>query len=364
MNLKPAIVCLAAGKSQLIAINKAKELGFSVLAIDRDPIAPGFPLCDEQIVLSAYEAKPIIKKLRVFQDLYRLVGVVNRSSGPPVVTAAEICQEFGLPGIPPDSARIIIDKSKLMEACAGRGIVTSAFQSVSSLNEVSREHLDFPCIVKPSLSLVGKSGVRIVLNEDSFSEAFMAAHHVSMNGMVNIEEFVQGRDVALMGIVAGGRLHCMTLLDELNVTDSLGNIKGTGFAVPSIFSSQSEEARIIELARQIVDGFRLGTTVFYMSCRCESGGDPRLVEIHLDLGGDLVLDALMPKSTSFDVLAFILSTLTGEKTVLPNITFSPVAIIFNEGEGLVSERPYNILTAQDRAALEHSILSTQRKIYG
>lgn len=362
--LKPAIICLAAGKSQLIVIKKAKELGFAVLTIDRNPDAPGFSLSDERLVLSTYEPKPIIKKLHALQNRYRLVGVINRSSGPPVVTAAKICQEFALPGISTDSARIIIDKSQLMEACVGRGIAVPICQAVSSLEDINYEHLDFPCIVKPSLSLVGKDRVRLVPNEDSLPEAFRAAHHMAMNGMVNIEEFVPGRDVSLMGMVMGGQLRCITLLDELNMTDSKGNIRGTGFSVPSMFSGQAEEARMIDLAKQIVDSFNLDTTAFNMSCRCESGGNPRLVEIHLDLGGDLVLDALMPESTSFDVLAFILHALTGKTPVLQNIAFSPVAVIYTEGEGLVSERPFNILTAQDRATLEQSLLSMQRKIYG
>ncbi|KKS33158.1 MAG: ATP-grasp domain protein [Parcubacteria group bacterium GW2011_GWC2_42_12] len=362
--LRPAIVCLAAGKSQLIVIEKAKELGLSVIAVDRDPNAPGFALSDEKIELSTYDATPIINKLYSLKDKYKLIGVVNRASGPPVVTAAKICQVFELPGVPPKSASIIVNKSQLMAACSGRGIATPACQAVSSLEDINYEHLDLPCIVKPSLSLVGKKGVRLVLKKDSLPEAFMAACQAAMNGIVNVEEFVPGRDVSLMGVVVKGQLHCITLLDELNVTDSNGNIKGVGFAIPSVFSGQPEEASIIGMAKKIVDSFKLDTTAFNMSCRCESRGTPRLVEIHLDLGGDLILDALIPESTSFDVLEFMFRALTGEKPVLQNITFNPVAVIFGEGEGMVSERPYNILTAQDRTSLERSLLLTQRQIYG
>ena len=362
--LRKSIICLAAGKSQIIVIEKAKELGLSVLAVDRDPNAPGFALSDEKLRLSTYDAQPIIETLHSLKHKYQLVGVVNRSSGPPVVTAAKICQAFELPGIPLDSARIIVNKSELMKACAGRGIATPACQAVSSLEEVSREHLDFPCIVKPSLSLVGKNGVRLVPNENSLPEAFMAAHQAAMNHMVNVEEFVPGRDVSLMGVVVGGQLQCITLLDELNITDSKGKIKGSGFAVPSVYSGQSEEARIIELAKKIVDSFKLDTTAFNMSCRCESRGAPRLVEVHLDLAGDLILDALLPESTSFDVLSFSILSLAGGNPTLENINFRPSAVIFSEGEGLVSERPYKILSAPDLITLEHTIMSTQRKIYG
>lgn len=361
--LKPAIICLAAGKSQLIVIKKAKELGFVVLAIDCNPDAPGFSLSDERIVLSTYEAKPIIRQLHTLEDRYQLSGVVNRSSGIPVVTASEICQEFALPGIPPASARIIIDKSQLMKVCTMHGIAAPTCQSASSLAEVDRSCLRFPCVVKPALSIVGKSGVRIVQDANALSAAFTAAKAVAMNSIVNIEELMQGRDVSLISVVQRGQLYPITLLDELNMTDSKGNIKGTGFAVPSIFSGQPEEALIIDLGRQIVDSFKLNTTAFNMSCRCESGGTPRLVEIHLDLGGDLVLDALLPESTSFDVLSFAILSLAGENPSCKNINFIPSAVIFSKGEGLVSERPYKILSEPDRILLEQTIISTQRKIY-
>lgn len=362
--LKPAIICLAAGKSQLIVIKRAKELGFAVLAIDRNPDAPGFSFSDERIVLSTYEAKPIIRQLHALQDRYQLSGVINRSSGIPVVTAAEICQEFALPGISPVSARIIIDKSQLMKVCKTYGIAAPTCQSVSSLAEIDRSCLSFPCVVKPALSIVGKSGVCIVQDANALPAAFTAAKVAAMNGIVNIEELMQGRDVSLMSVVQRGQLYPITLLDELNIVDSEGNIKGAGFAVPSVFTGQPEETRIIKLARQIVDSFKLGTTAFNMSCRCESGGEPRLIEIHLDLGGDLVLDVLLPESTSFDVLSFAILSLAGENPPCKNINFIPSAVIFSKGEGLVSERPYKILSGPDRISLEQTIISTQRKIYG
>ena len=362
--LKPAIICLAAGKSQLIIIRKAKELGFAVLAIDRCSDAPGFRFSDEKIVLSTYEAAPIIRQLRTFQDSYKFSGVINRSSGLPVITAAQICQEFALPGIPSTSARIIIDKSQLMKFCKAYGIAAPTCQSVSSFAEIDGLRLSFPFVVKPAISIVGKSGVCIVEDADELSAAFTAAKAVAVNGVVNCEELLPGRDISLMSVVQRGKLYPITLLDELNVADSKGNIKGTGFAVPSIFSGQPEETSIINMARKIVDSFKLDTTSFNMSCRCESGGEPRLVEIHLDLGGDMVLDALLPESTSFDVLSFVILSLADENPSCQDINFIPSAVIFGEGEGLVSERPYKILSGPDRIFLEQIIISTQRKIYG
>ncbi len=354
-SLPLGVVCLAAGISQFIVIQKAKELGYAVLAVDHNPNAPGFALSDEQLVMSTYEAKPIIDRLHVLQDKYRLVGVINRSSGLPVVTAAEICQAFMLPGTSPNSAAIVTDKSRLMKACKEYGIAAPVCQSVSSLSEIDRSCLHFPCVVKPALTLVGKSGVRVVSDSDELPAAFGAACSAGMNGIVNIEEHVPGRDLSLLAVVIENRLHSIMLRDELNVVTEAGNIRFNGIAMPSVFSGQAEEACVLELAQQVVDRFGLDRTAINMSCRCEPGGTPKLIEIHLDLGGDMFFEGLVPKSTSEDVLKIMIRAVTGDLSELPYIEFNPAALIFGEGEGLESERSYNTLTASNRPLLELAI---------
>lgn len=79
---KKAIVNLAAGESQIIVMKKAKEMGLSVIGVDRNPDAPGFKFCDECLELSTYDSKPIIQQVSVLKEKYDIRGVVNRSAGP------------------------------------------------------------------------------------------------------------------------------------------------------------------------------------------------------------------------------------------------------------------------------------------
>ncbi len=361
-NVRPAVVCLAAGKSQVLVIQKARELGLAVIAIDRDPYAPGFAFSNERIVRSTYDAKPVITRLADFRERYRLVGVINRSSGPPVVTAAEICNAFLLPGVPPDSARIIVDKSKLMTRGAELGLAAPACRSVSSRAELDGLDPPFPCVVKPSLSLYGKAGVRVVSNSVSLPRAFEVAREVALNGMVNVEDYIPGSDVSLMALVSGGQLHCLTLIDELNVVGPGGVVKGLGAAVPSVFSGTPEQERIIDLAKKAIRVFQLDTTVLNLCCRCQTGGEPGIVGIHLDLGGDSILDVLLPASTRFDVLACIIRTLTGERPAERTARFNPAAIVLRKGEKERSPVQYDVVTASNREDLEHILLSREEEL--
>ena len=61
---KCAVICLAAGKSQVSIILKAKSLGYAVVAIDQNRKAPGFSYADFKIYQSTYDGDTIIKELK------------------------------------------------------------------------------------------------------------------------------------------------------------------------------------------------------------------------------------------------------------------------------------------------------------
>ncbi|OGX44373.1 MAG: hypothetical protein A3G38_02695 [Omnitrophica WOR_2 bacterium RIFCSPLOWO2_12_FULL_51_8] len=352
---KQAVISVAAGKSQVLVIEKAKKMGYAVIGIDRDPNAAGFQFCDECINLSTYESAPVIEQLKQLQKKYEFKGVLNRSFGIPVITTAEICDAFHLHGVSPAAARIVIDKSSLISFCNENNIPAPLNVAVESLQEIRQELIKFPCVVKPALPVTGKSGVTKVERVQDLDVAFNKAKNASITGVVNIEEYIEGRDVVLMSVVNGGRVYSITLLDEVTAINDKGEFYGVGYAVPSVFTSFQEEKNILALAQQIVDKLRLDTSVFLMSCRCDFGRAPKLIEIHLDFGGDLVLDHLMPASADFDVLASFVGALIGDVPELPKNNFRPTAIIYGEGKGLVSDKPHTLIHAGTRDELDREI---------
>ena len=363
MNKRRAIVCLAAGKSQLIVIRKAQELGFAVIAVDRNPQAPGFSLADERLIASTYDPQPILGHLEKLRESYSFAAVVNRSAGPPVITAAELSQRLGLPGISPDVARLVIDKGLLMEHCRRADLPVPFGKPIAESDDIGGLKIPFPCVVKPALSILGKSGVRVVFTPDGLTEAVAEARSAAFEGRIVLESFVPGNNVSLIGFVRSGMLQPLALVDELNGADEVCRVHGAGMAVPSRFEGCIEEQLIIDAAKAIVANLGLDTTVCCMSFRCSLGGQPKLIEIHLDLGGDLILDHLLPASTSFDFVAYFIRSLAGEKIYLPSVELKPIAILFGKGDGLVSERPYQLIQAETRKELELLIMAEEKNIY-
>lgn len=367
MNRKPgkprAVICLAAGKSQLVVIRKAKELGFSVIAVDRNPAAPGFQLADERIIASTYESVPILSELDRFINEYDIAGVVNRSSGPPVVTAAELSERMGLPGAAPNIARRAIDKEQLKLSLQDSGVRVPAGQCVSDNSELSGKHVEFPCVVRPTLSLVGKSGVWLVAERETLPQAIGQACKVSLNGRVMVEEFIRGYNLSLYGFVQNGELRPLVLIDELNGISPEGAVKGVGMVVPSRFQHSEESLKIEDAAIHAVARLGIGTSVCYLSFRCPTGGEPTLIEMHLDMGADLILEELLPASTDFDFFAYFIRALTGERQRPAKISPQPVALLYGDKKEPECERSFRLLRAESRTELERQILREEANIH-
>jgi carbamoylphosphate synthase large subunit len=349
--MKKAVISIAAGKNQLAIIKKAKELGYVVIGVDKDPGAIGFRYCDEIINLSTYDAEPIINNLKRFHNIYEIKGVLNRSSGIPALTTAEICKYLNILNVKPASAKTILDKSLLINFCNENNIPAPWNISINSLEDSALNELEFPCVVKPSFSVFGKLGVTKVEDKKSLLKALEQAFKYSSTGIVEIEEFIEGYDVTLMAVVHRGKVYVLTLLDEENNVSSNGEIYAKSYSVPSVFSGKKLEKDIYKLADELVVKLNIDTSMFLMSCRCKENTIPKLIEIHLDFGGDLVLDNLIPASTDFDILAYCISILSDTHQELPEISFKPAAVVYNRKSKNL-DNSFSIMHAKSPAELD------------
>ena len=341
---------------QLPIVRAAGALGFAVIGVDRDPDAPAFSFCDARVVASTHDPEATLAGLLPLRADHDVRGVLVRSAGPPVVTAAEVGRAFGVPGVPPASARTIVDKERFLAACAEAGLPAPAARSGEALADLDLTKIGFPCVVKPALGLVGKRAVRMVSDPRALPEAFEAARQASVTGRVNVEAWVPGYDVGLVSVVRGGALHPITLIDEWNDVDTEGSIRPRGVSTPSRFSGTPTEARLLALAEQVIAHFQLDTTALMMACRLRPDGSPILTEIHLDLGGDRILDDLLPASSACDVILHLVSMLSGHPTEPLDGLFQPAGIVFDEclpiAPAPLRRRSARVLIAPDRLALD------------
>ena len=327
MSKENALIILAASKSSLLLIKKAKKI-YSLIIIDKNPNAPGFYFADEKIVLSTYEAEPIIDRLSKFKGEYNFKGIITRSSGIPVITMARIAKEFNLPGIEPAIAQTIVFKDKLMEESEKLSIPVPKHQTVTNLEDINWDKIQYPAVLKPSLGIIGKKGIQKIKNKFELIRYFKKAKKSSYNEYVDIETFEEGQDISLMAFSVKGELYPIVLLDEINRFNKNGLLEAIGIMIPS--QHAKDKLRIYEFAQNIITKFNIDTSVFLMSCRYTHDKSLKLIEIHLDLGGDKILDDLLPKSSDIDFIDLAIKIITGEKIEQQHSDFSPALMMFKD----------------------------------
>jgi predicted ATP-grasp superfamily ATP-dependent carboligase len=345
--MQKKILCIGAGNSQVLVIRKAQQLGYNVIAVDWNEDSPGFNLADDYLVASTHDADAILDVLderHLGNDIH---GILNRSSGIPVITVAKIACSMGIPQYDVASAETVVHKNKLMVHCKINGIRVPRSIVLNNKELYATSVKEYPIIIKPTLSNVGKSGVFIIQDEQAFLKHFDESQSMSLDGNVNIDEYVHGNDTSILGFVKNGKLFFSVLVDEINGSDANGLHYGRGFSIPSIYTDTFVENEIKAIAAKLVKSLKIDTSPLNISFRVNESGQPFLIEIHLEIGGDLVWDVLIPEATESDPLRHAIEGMFGDEQEPANFNFNPTAIAYSSGEEIITSNPYKIIKDAD-----------------
>jgi biotin carboxylase len=301
------VICLGAGPNQLPLIHAAHQLGFRVTAIDRNPLSPGMAVADATIVASTHDAEAVIAALGEGGTSYQ--GLLARTCGPPLLTAARISEAFGFNGISAELAELTIRKSSLRDFAACHAIAMPR----GWRSDLAPEAYGFPLIVKPDLTVAGKRDIFLVRDREAFERAVAAAKCSSGNGLAEIEEFVDGCDVTWVTLLDRGSNFPLFALDELVGITPTGEIRGVGIATPSISAGTACEALMLAQMERFAALFPGVRAILAFSFRIDRLLlRPVIIEIHADLTGDLILDVLMPQAyPGADVLCQVVQVALG-----------------------------------------------------
>lgn len=289
----PALLSLAAGAHQLPLIRAAQARGFKVLAVDRNPQALGMHEADVAIELSTHDAPAILEALEQLSSSFELKGILHRTSGQALHTAASLGETLKLPGLTPAAARVSTEKSALRELCAQHGIPMPRGKKCRADQTVP---LGLPLIVKPDFPTVGKLNVRRVECETQLQPAMQAAANSSFNQMVEVEEYIDGIDVSCLFWLSGGDYKRIVSYDELIGVAEDGSLLPFGVALPSSLDVHACRSGIDDILAGLARALPGVQALLIVSMRVDQAGRPHVIELHADLGGDQIAEELFPRA--------------------------------------------------------------------
>jgi biotin carboxylase len=300
------LLVLGAGPAQLGALAAARRRGLYVIAVDRNPGAPGLPLADRRAILSTEDEHGVARLARA----ERVDGLLAPGTDWPVAIAARVAAGMGLPHpISPETAALAVSKARQRERFAGAG-VPQARSVVCRTPEEAREaaeRLGYPCVLKPP-DRQGQLGLSVAERTEEVGVAFAEARGESRGSAVLVEELVPGRELTVNAFTLRGNFVPLTVTDRLTA-EAPGFGVALAHAWPSGLPAQDVEAAV-GAARAACGALGIEEGPTYTQVLAAPDG-PRVVEVAARLGGGHDAD-LCEAALGVDLNGLAISAALGE----------------------------------------------------
>jgi biotin carboxylase len=278
-----------------------------VIAVDRDPRAPGFRFADRRAIVSV-EDEPAIDRLAAAE---RVDGVIAPGIDFPVAIAARVAARLGLPHpVDPPTAQAATSKLRQRERFAEAGIPHARHRVCSSLSEAAAaaDELGFPCVIKAP-DLQGQKGLALVPEPEELEEAFDHARGLARSSVVLVEELVAGHELTVNAFSVGGRFHALTVTDRV-----VAEAPAFGVALAHVWPSALAAADV-ETAAHVAGAAASAVGVLdgptYTQVLVGKDG-PRVVELAARLGGGHDAE-LCDAALGVDLNGFAIAAALGER---------------------------------------------------
>ncbi len=311
------LLVLGAGPAQLGLLAAARARDLHVIAVDRDPSAPGFRYADRRAIVSTEDESGIER----LASAERVDGLIAPGIDWPVAIAARVAERLALPHpISPETAALSTSKLRQRERFAEAGVSQPAYEICSGAAEATEaaKRIGFPCVVKAP-DRQGQRGLTLVRSAEEVGEAVRVALDASRSATLLVEKHVPGREVTVNAFSAGGHFNPLTVTDRLTAP-----LPAFGVALTHVWPSELEPAEIgaaVEAAAAAAAAVGIENGPSYTQVLLGPEG-PRVGELAARLGGGHDAE-LCRVSLGVDLNGAALSAALGEE--VPASSLAPVA---------------------------------------
>jgi len=258
----------------------AERLGVDlVFATDRCDMIED-PWGDHAMAIRFYDEAASVATIMAAAERTPIDGVMVVGDRPTVI-AARVMKALGLPGHPRSAAAVARNKQATREHFKAAGLLTPAFIEGTLKDEP--EHfmpVGFPMVVKP-LALSGSRGVMRVDDEGGLTAALsrikgllasadIRAERHDAHKLLLAEQFIDGREFAVEGLMNRGSLDVLAIFDKPDPLDG-PFFEETLYITPSQ-ASYNRQADIVRTVTEAANALGLYHGPVHAECRVNSRG--------------------------------------------------------------------------------------------
>ena len=275
------LLVLGAGAAQLGLLEAARALDLFVIAVDRDPAAPGFPLADRRAIIST-EDEPGIERLA---EAERINGVIAPGIDWPVAVAARVAKRLALAHpLTPEVAQLAISKVKQRERFGEAGVPQPRTEIAQEPRGGARRGRAARLPVRrEGAGPAGPARARArrgrgVVRQRRWTPRSRRRGRASCL----VEELIDGQEVTVNAFSLDGRFHPLTVTDRVRADPP-----AFGVALAHVWPSALAPAQVgaaVEAAREAAAALGIENGPTYTQVVVGSQG-AKVVELAARLGG-------------------------------------------------------------------------------
>ena len=328
------LLMLGGAPSQVVAIRRAKEMGYYVITCDYLENNPGHTISDEYHNVSTVDKEGVLNLAKSLS----VDGVVCYISDPGIPTAAYVAEKLGLPSSPYDSVKILSNKDLFRSYLQKHQFNVPQSKGYATLEEAKAEIHTFklPVMIKP-VDSSGSRGVSKIDSIDFLPEKIEEALRFSRAKRFIIEEYIEKKGYQIGGecFFVKGEIKFVRLVNNHFQSNSTDLTMPVGDSWPcnlSLFLQgkiNSELQRLIKLLNM-----KTGPLIF--EALIDSVGNVYIIDVGVRNSGDLT--QIIKQMEGIDLIEYtIKAALNEDCSDLVNIEpkgYGAVYTIINEKEGL------------------------------
>ena len=328
------LLMLGGAPSQVVAIRRAKEMGYYVITCDYLENNPGHTISDEYHNVSTVDKEGVLNLAKSLS----VDGVVCYISDPGIPTAAYVAEKLGLPSSPYDSVKILSNKDLFRSYLQKHQLNVPQSKGYATLEEAKAEIHTFklPVMIKP-VDSSGSRGVSKIDSIDFLPEKIEEALRFSRAKRFIIEEYIEKKGYQIGGecFFVNGEIKFVRLVNNHFQSNSTDLTMPVGDSWPcnlSLFLQgkiNSELQRLIKLLNM-----KTGPLIF--EALIDSVGNVYIIDVGVRNSGDLT--QIIKQMEGIDLIEYtIKAALNEDCSDLVNIEpkgYGAVYTIINEKEGL------------------------------
>lgn len=277
-----------------------------MIAVDRNPDAPGFSESDGSLQISAHRPAAIYRLLQTQLTGAQIKGIGSRSFGAAAATAAALAERLGVPGPGWSSTRLFANKRRLKEKLAAAGVAMprsfSWGRNKDTFSVMSRRR---PLIARPARGF-GKVGIEILQRTTDLRRFLREAG--PDNGKFLLEQVVEGLELTVLGLVNRGVYVPVSISrKEIASTPLFAEVM---HSFPAQISDETR-TRVHSSMQALVHQTGLGTGPIVAEFIINSKGQPLLVEASPEVGGEYIGDCIAEVGAGFPIFDNLVANACG-----------------------------------------------------